>query len=58
MSKRKILVTIDCNAKTCGDCNYNGCMYCELFVENRGEDESGEPMRSRKCLRAEKEAKR
>jgi hypothetical protein len=36
MSKRKIVITIDCNAKTCGRCSFFGhnggpTGYCEIF---------------------------
>jgi len=58
MSKRRILLTIDCNAKTCGRCifyfhNMGPTGYCEVWGYPDKYDH-----RHSECLRAEKEAKR
>jgi hypothetical protein len=58
VSKRKIVLTIDCNGATCGDCRYSGSLYCELYVKRRETTAMADWARLPECLRAEKEAKR
>jgi len=53
MSKRKIVITIDCNAKTCGECDFWQGYYhfCQIFSTD-----ADNKNRCPECLRAEKEA--
>jgi hypothetical protein len=58
MSKRRIVVTIDCNAKTCGRCamfghNAGPHGYCDIYGYLLEYSE-----RAPECLKAEKGAKR
>lgn len=59
MSKRTIRITIDCNAKTCGECEFEmddfggASGWCDVFAVA-----CDAHRRCPECLRAEKEAKR
>ena len=52
MSRHRIVLTIDCNAKTCGRCEYSHTdNWCDIYGCLRGYDD-----RDPECLRAEKGA--
>lgn len=63
MSKRKLLIEVDCGKRRCKRCelvdhdHYTGAG-CALFDAELGADERGRLLRRDSCLKAEDEAER
>lgn len=55
MSKRKLLVTVDCEKTTCGKCRWwlDSLAYCRLYF-----DDADYKQRCPACLRAEAETRK
>lgn len=54
--KRKIIVTINADEKTCGKCDWRVGTFCHLFGEHVSASHQGDG-RAKCCLAAERKAK-
>jgi hypothetical protein len=57
MTKRKIVVEIDCGDRWCNNCSMDRNGYCHALQQRQKRDFIGDTMRTRKCIAAEQEAK-